>query len=163
MHRSYLPYNRGLDPLQWALVDHTPAGVTMHVMTPEVDAGAIVAQEEMPILPTDDGDDLARRSDQLVLDLFKATWPRLRTGDLRATPQDESLATYHSLADCDRLRRLDLNAEMKVGRVLDILRGYSGREWSSVEVQFGLIRPAYAVHTRIRTISEPAGSDENPS
>lgn len=155
IHRSYLPYNRGLDPMQWALVDHTPAGVTMHVMTEQIDAGAIIAQSEMPIFATDDGDALQERSDRIVLELFHDTWPRLRAGDLEGTPQDESLATYHSLADCDRLRHLDLGATVRVGRLLDILRGYSGRDWSSVEFQAGLIRPAYRVHTRIRMVNQP--------
>jgi len=156
MHRSYLPYNRGLDPMQWALVDRTPAGVTMHVMTEEIDAGPIIAQAEMPIFPTDDGDALEERSDRIVLELFQSSWSRLRAGDVAGTPQDESLASYHNLADCDRLRRLDLGATMRVGRVLDILRGYSGRGWSSVEVQVGLIRPSYSVHTQIRKINQPA-------
>jgi len=163
IHRSYLPYNRGLDPMQWALVDHTPAGVTIHVMTEQIDAGAIISQSEMPIYPTDDGGALDERSDRLVLELFQTCWPRLRAGDLEGTPQDESLATYHSLADCDRLRRLDLGATMKVGRVLDILRGYSGPGWSSVEVQVGLIRPAYSVHTRIRRINQPDDDPEQPA
>ncbi len=163
IHRSYLPYNRGLDPMQWAVVDHTPAGVTIHVMTEQIDAGAIIAQSEMPIYPTDDGDALQERSDRLVLDLFKATWPRLRVGDVDGTPQDESLATYHSLGECDRLRHLDLGETMKVGRLLDILRSYSGREWSSVEFQVGLIRPSYRVHTRIRLVNQLGGDPPRPA
>jgi methionyl-tRNA formyltransferase len=138
VHRSYLPYNRGLDPLQWALVDGTPAGVTIHVMTEAVDAGPIVAQREMPLLPTDNFDSLETRSDALVLDLFRAAWPRLRAGDVAGVPQDEDLATYHTWDDCKALRRLDLNATMKVGRVVDILRAYSSGDFSLVEFQVGL-------------------------
>lgn len=154
LHRSYLPYNRGLDPLQWALVDGTPAGVTLHVMTDQVDAGPIIAQSEMPILPTDDYDALEARSDELVFSLFDSCWPRLRAGDLTGTPQDESLATYHSLADCDALRRLDLRATMPVGRLLNILRGYSGRYGSTVEFQVGLLRARFAAHTQIRMVAD---------
>ncbi|HET7488895.1 MAG TPA: formyltransferase family protein [Acidimicrobiales bacterium] len=149
VHRSYLPYNRGLDPLQWAVVDGTPAGVSIHVMTEEVDAGPIIAQAEMPVLPTDDFDALEARSDRLVLDLFTEAWPRLRAGGVEGTPQDEDLATYHTWADCKGLRQLDLNATMKVRRVLDVLRVYSGADWSFVEFRLGLDPFPYRVGARV--------------
>lgn len=160
VHRSYLPYNRGLDPLQWAVVDGTPAGVTVHLMTEAIDAGDIIAQAEMPVLPTDGADDLEARADALAFVLFQSCWPRLRSGDLAGTPQDEALATYHSLAECNALRRLDRDATMKVGRLLDILRSYSGREYSAVELGVGLVRPRFAVHTEIRVAGQPAAGGE---
>lgn len=153
VHRSYLPYNRGLDPLQWALVDRTPAGVTLHIMTEQVDAGPIIAQREMPVYPTDNFDTLEARSDRLVLDIFGDAWPKLRAGRVEGTPQDEDLATYHNWADCQALRRLDLNATMKVQRVLDVLRGYTGADYSFVELQLGLNPFPY----RVRAVVVPPG------
>ena len=149
MHRSFLPYNRGLDPLQWALVDGTPAGVTIHVMTERVDAGPIIVQQEMPLLPTDNFDTLEVRSDQLALELFQEAWPRLRDGDLRGVAQEEDLASYHSWEDCKALRRLDLNATMNVLRVLDIVRGYTGADFSFVEFQLGLNPFPYRVRAEV--------------
>lgn len=163
VHRSYLPYNRGLDPLQWAVIDGTPAGVSVHVMTDRIDAGPIVAQAEMPVLPTDDGDALEARADALAFDLFRGCWPRLRAGDLSGTPQDEDLATYHSLADCAALRHLDRAATMKVGRLLDILRCYSGSTYSAVDFGVGLLRTRFTVHTHIRIAGEPAGTGGSPT
>ena len=166
LHRSYLPYNRGLDPLQWAVVDGTPVGVTLHVMTDRVDAGDILGQAEMPVYPTDNMDSLEARADELVFEVFRTAWPTLRTGNLHGRPQDEDLATYHDLADCDALRRLDRNATMKVGRLLDILRCYSGATYSAVHFRSGLLRSPFTVHTDIRLASEhgdeaePAGSED---
>ena len=163
VHRSYLPYNRGLDPLQWALVDGTPAGVTIHVMTEQVDAGPVIAQREMPLLPTDDFESLETRSDALVLDLFRAAWPTLRTGDVSGSPQDEDLATYHTWDDCKALRRLDLNTTMKVGRVIDILRAYSADGFSLVEFQPGLGPSPYRVRLTVRPLVEgPARPASGP-
>lgn len=161
VHRSYLPYNRGLDPLQWAVIDGTPAGVSVHVMTSEVDAGAIVAQAEMPVLPTDDGPALERRADLLAFDVFRGCWPRLRRGDLSGMPQDEDLATYHSLRDCEELRRLDRGATMKVGRLLDILRCYCGEGYSGVHFNVGLLRTPFTVHTEVRMSGEPTGGGKS--
>lgn len=124
-HRSYLPYNRGLDPLQWALIEETPAGVSLHVMTEHVDAGPIVAQTVIPVRPDDDIGMLKDRADVELYELFRAAWPRLARGDLAGTPQDEDLATYHSQKDCDRVRRLELKDSLPARRLLNILRAYS--------------------------------------
>lgn len=162
VHRSYLPYNRGLDPLQWALVDGTPAGVSLHVMTEQVDAGLIIAQREMPLLPSDNFDSLEARADELVLEVFRSAWPRLRAGDLGGTPQDEDLATYHSWADCQALRRLDLNATVSVRRLLNILRSYSGEWFSLVEFHVGLNPNPYRVRTSVLPMVEAEPDEVGP-
>ena len=55
VHPSLLPRFRGLNAVSRALeagVEET--GVTVHFMVEEVDAGPIVAQERVPVLPGDD-------------------------------------------------------------------------------------------------------------
>jgi methionyl-tRNA formyltransferase len=54
MHGSLLPQFRGRAPVNWA-VQHgaTETGATLHEMTVKPDAGAIVAQSAVPILPDD--------------------------------------------------------------------------------------------------------------
>ena len=54
MHGSLLPQFRGRAPVNWA-VRHgaTETGATLHEMTVKPDAGAIVAQTAVPILPDD--------------------------------------------------------------------------------------------------------------
>jgi len=48
IHPSLLPAARGVDPVfQSLLHDSPPLGVTVHFMTPELDAGPIVAQRSM--------------------------------------------------------------------------------------------------------------------
>jgi len=125
-HRSYLPYNRGLDPLQWAMIEGTPAGVTLHVMTEDVDTGPIVAQRVIPIRPDDDICNLQGRADEALYELFQSAWPHLARGIVTGAPQDEELATYHSQADCERVRRLEMSDTIPVRRLLNILRAYSG-------------------------------------
>ena len=62
VHPSLLPEFRGLNAVRRALeagVEET--GVTVHFMVEEVDAGPIVAQERVPVLPGDDEETLLRR------------------------------------------------------------------------------------------------------
>src|SRR5206468_6475802 len=54
MHGSLLPKYRGRAPVNWAILHgerHT--GATLHYMTVKPDAGDIVAQQAVPILPDD--------------------------------------------------------------------------------------------------------------
>jgi methionyl-tRNA formyltransferase len=44
IHPSLLPEAKGVDPVFQSLLQGTPLGVTVHFMTPELDAGRIVAQ-----------------------------------------------------------------------------------------------------------------------
>jgi phosphoribosylglycinamide formyltransferase-1 len=62
VHPSLLPRFRGLNAVRRALeagVEET--GVTVHFMVEEVDAGPIVAQERVPVLPGDDEGTLLAR------------------------------------------------------------------------------------------------------
>jgi len=54
MHGSLLPAFRGRAPVNWAVLHGaTETGATLHEMTVKPDAGAIVAQTAVPILPDD--------------------------------------------------------------------------------------------------------------
>ncbi len=62
VHPSLLPEFRGLRAVERALeagVDET--GVTVHLMVEEVDAGPVVAQERVPVLPEDTKETLLGR------------------------------------------------------------------------------------------------------
>lgn len=54
MHGSLLPQFRGRAPVNWAVLHGaSETGATLHEMTVKPDAGAIVAQSAVPILPDD--------------------------------------------------------------------------------------------------------------
>jgi phosphoribosylglycinamide formyltransferase 1 len=62
VHPSLLPEFRGLHAVKRALEANVKeTGVTVHFMVEEVDAGPIVAQERVPVLPSDDEASLLER------------------------------------------------------------------------------------------------------
>ena len=62
IHPSLLPAYRGLHTHERALADGVREhGCTVHFVVPEVDAGPIIAQAVVPVLPGDDADALAAR------------------------------------------------------------------------------------------------------
>ena len=62
IHPSLLPKHKGLNTHQRALdAGDTVAGCSVHIVTPELDAGPVVKQIEVPILSSDTTDTLATR------------------------------------------------------------------------------------------------------
>jgi phosphoribosylglycinamide formyltransferase-1 len=62
IHPSLLPKYPGLHPQQQALDDGAAvSGVTVHFVNAEVDAGPIVLQRKVPVMPGDTADTLAAR------------------------------------------------------------------------------------------------------
>ena len=62
IHPSLLPKYKGLDTHQRAIdAGDAVAGCSVHVVTEELDAGAVLGQAEVPILPGDTAETLAAR------------------------------------------------------------------------------------------------------
>lgn len=62
IHPSLLPRHKGLHTHQQALdAGDAEHGASVHLVTAELDAGAVLAQARVPVLPGDDADTLAAR------------------------------------------------------------------------------------------------------
>lgn len=62
-HPSLLPKYRGPNPYYWVIKNQeTVSGVTFHLMDEDFDTGAILAQEEVKIYPSDTGKSLKQRT-----------------------------------------------------------------------------------------------------
>jgi methionyl-tRNA formyltransferase len=123
LHKAYLPYNRGANPNVWSIVEDTPAGVTMHYMTEELDGGPIISRREVEKRPDDTAKDLYERMENAQFEQFVDVWPDVRDGTVNTRPQDfEYDGTYHRKSDFVDLWELDRNEETTVGEVLNRLR-----------------------------------------
>ena len=95
MHGSLLPKYRGRVPVNWAVLHgETQTGATLHVMAAKPDAGDIVAQQAVPILP----DDTAREVfDKLTVAAEIALWevlPSLKRGEVPRRVNDLAAGSY---------------------------------------------------------------------
>ncbi len=89
IHPSLLPAYKGLDTHQRAIDDGaTTHGATVHLVTPELDAGPIIAQAGLDIEPADDATSLAGRVLQLEHQLYPFVVASLANGQL--TLQDNT-------------------------------------------------------------------------
>ena len=95
MHGSLLPKYRGRAPVNWAIVHgerHT--GATLHYMTAKPDAGDIVAQQAVPILPDDTALDVFRKVTVAAEIPLDAALPALVAGTAPRIAQDLSQGSY---------------------------------------------------------------------
>ncbi|MEX0762576.1 MAG: formyltransferase family protein [Dehalococcoidia bacterium] len=125
VHPGYLPFNKGRYPNVWAIVDRTPAGVTLHYIDKGVDTGDIVAQQPVPVFPTDTGEFLYRRLETASIELVKRTWPCIEAGTAPRHPQVLGAGTFHRAVDVTGIDRIDLDRKYDAGKLIDILRARS--------------------------------------
>jgi methionyl-tRNA formyltransferase len=95
-HPSLLPRHRGADPY-FAAIDQGDlvTGVTIHRIEAEYDTGAILARRELPIDPSWNAWQLARRLDRPSLALLRETVQRLGAGEtIPELVQDEAGASF---------------------------------------------------------------------
>ncbi|MBU9646995.1 formyltransferase [Burkholderia gladioli] len=95
MHGSLLPKYRGRVPTNWAVLrGETETGATLHEMAAKPDAGAILGQTAVPILPDDTA---AQVFDKVTVAAEQTLWrvlPALLAGEAPHLPNDLSQGSY---------------------------------------------------------------------
>jgi methionyl-tRNA formyltransferase len=95
MHGSLLPKYRGRVPVNWAVLHgETETGATLHEMAAKPDAGDIVAQTSVPILPDDTAYDVFGK---LTVAAEQTLWnalPAMLAGQTPKLPNDLSKGSY---------------------------------------------------------------------
>jgi len=122
LHPAFLPYNRGVYPNVWSIVEETPAGATLHYINEEIDAGNIIAQIEIPVEPVDTGVSLYRKLEIASLKLFQDNWGEIRSGSNLSVPQDLSKGTSHRIKDVVKIDHIELDKYYSGKEMIDILR-----------------------------------------
>ncbi|HET7763526.1 MAG TPA: formyltransferase [Burkholderiales bacterium] len=95
MHGSLLPKYRGRVPVNWAIVQgEIETGATLHEMVEKPDAGRIVDQEAVPILPDDQAVDVFRKVTGAAERVLVRSLPSLIAGTAVLRVQDLSKGSY---------------------------------------------------------------------
>lgn len=95
VHGSLLPHYRGASPIHYALLKgEKTTGVTVQKMVRKLDAGPVLLQKAVEILPGENFLELSARLARLGAEAIVEALDRIEKGDFELIPQDESLATY---------------------------------------------------------------------
>ena len=95
MHGSLLPKYRGRVPVNWAIFNgETETGATLHEMVEKPDAGQIVDQEPVPILPDDNAFDVFNKVAAAAEVVLDRALPMLLDGSAVLHPQNPAAGSY---------------------------------------------------------------------
>ncbi len=95
LHGSLLPKFRGRAPINWAIIEGAlETGLTLHEMLEKPDAGAIVAQQAVPIGDNENAREVFDKVVPAVRPLLAGVLPLLREGSAPRRAQDPAEATY---------------------------------------------------------------------
>jgi methionyl-tRNA formyltransferase len=95
MHPTLLPAGRGRASIPWAILKGLPeTGVTLFKLDEGVDSGPIIDQAKIPLDDRETAESLYGKVTRAHQELLARNWVRFGAGDVPATPQDESRATY---------------------------------------------------------------------
>ena len=121
LHPSLLPYNRGMHPWYWSIVDKTPAGVTIHFIDEKIDNGPIIAQKEVKITTTDTGETLYSKLVDEIIKLFIKTFGSIINNQYTIINKIGN-QTFHLAKELNENSNIDLNKVYKAEDLINIIR-----------------------------------------
>ena len=96
LHGSLLPKYRGRVPVNWAVLHgETETGASLHRMVEQPDAGNLVDQQAVPILPNDTADEVFRKVVVAAEQVLMRSLPAMREGRFAERPQDLAQGSYY--------------------------------------------------------------------
>ncbi|RKX93067.1 MAG: methionyl-tRNA formyltransferase [Spirochaetes bacterium] len=157
LHASLLPQLRGASPIQSAILFGLKrTGITLQKMKFKMDAGDILAQEEIAILENWGAEDLLKVVIETSPTFVIKKIPLYLEGKLTPIPQDDSKATYcYSLKKSDGLIDWNTDAVRIVRKILafntwpvcytylkgNILRLFKATVYSNLSKEIDMLKP----------------------
>ena len=121
IHPSLLPYNRGMHPWYWSIVDKTPAGVTIHFIDEKIDNGSIISQSEIRIDTIDTGETIYEKLLQTSISLFVNTFESIMKNEFPSIKANHK-GTFHLAKDIECSSNINLDKTYKAEELINILR-----------------------------------------
>ena len=141
LHASLLPRYRGAAPINWAIINgETETGVTTFLLNGQIDRGAILMQERVPILPDDNAGILHDRLASVGSGLLVRTVEGLADNTLTPTVQPEG----DDMPPAPKLFKADcaIRWQQQGKQVVDFVRGLSPYPAATMQ----LADPSGALH-----------------
>lgn len=133
IHPGYNPWNRGWFPHVFAIATGTPAGATIHEMDARVDAGPIIARQEVAINPDDTSGSLYPRILEAEKKLLESYLPAILQDDYDNYIPEEK-GSYHSKQDYENLCRIRPGEQATNEKLIRRLRALSHGDYNNAYI-----------------------------
>lgn len=155
VHASLLPRWRGAAPIQRAiLAGDRETGITIMQVVERLDAGPMLLQKAIPILPGETAGELHDRLAELGARCLLEVLPAIAAGTLEPSSQDESQATY---ADKIRKEEAQLDWSQPAWQLALAVRAFN--PWPVAFARFGdLFLRIWRAEASERPVQPPPGT-----
>lgn len=163
LHAALLPQYRGAAPINWAIINgDTETGITTFFLDHDIDTGNIIQRVPVPILDTDNVEDVHDKLMHLGGDLVLETVDNIIANNVHPIPQSK-FTTNEPLRPAPKILketcRIDWTKDVK--RTYDFVRGLSPYPAAWTELSHNnktSVLKIYATKKEFCDVAEPIGS-----
>ena len=162
LHAALLPQYRGAAPINWAIINgDEQTGITTFFLDHEIDTGNVIQRVAVPILDSDNAEDVHDKLMLLGAELVVETVDNILADRVKPIPQSE-LETDEPLRPAPKIFKETCRIDWTVGvkRAYDFVRGLSPYPAAWTELLNGNKRTVLKVCTTEKEfcqVSEPVG------
>jgi len=128
LHASILPQYRGAAPINWAIINgEKETGVTTFFLTHEIDTGKIIAQERIPIEPTDTVGIVHDRLMHLGAQLVRKTVDMISKNQIDPINQESLITDNNTLKQAPKIfnEMCEIQWSKPTREIFNLIRGLS--------------------------------------
>jgi methionyl-tRNA formyltransferase len=133
VHPGLSPYNRGMFPHVWSIINGLPAGVTIHEITGDIDLGPWIHQHEVKVKETDTSESLYNRILDAELKCLEYRLDDLISGEYEKFNHNHT-GNYNSLQDFKRLCNIDGKQVGTFREFYNLLRALSHGDYKNAHI-----------------------------
>lgn len=163
LHAALLPQYRGAAPINWAIINgDTETGITTFFLDHDIDTGSVIQRVPVPILDTDNVEDVHDKLMHLGADLVVETVDNIIADNVHPIPQSQ-LQTDEPLRPAPKIFKETCKIDWSKGvkQTYDFIRGLSPYPAAWTELTYGgktQVLKVYATEKEFTTVNHPAGT-----
>ena len=163
LHAALLPQYRGAAPINWAIINgDTQTGITTFFLDHDIDTGSVIQRVPVPILDTDNVEDVHDKLMHLGANLVVETVDNIIADNVHPIPQSE-LQTDDPLRPAPKIFKntckIDWSKDVK--HTYDFIRGLSPYSAAWTELTYSgktQVLKVYASEKELTTTDQPVGT-----
>lgn len=165
LHAALLPQYRGAAPINWAIINgDTETGITTFFLDHDIDTGSVIQRVPVPILDTDNVEDVHDKLMHLGADLVVETVDNIIADNVHPIPQSQ-LQTAEPLRPAPKIFKETCKIDWSKGvkQTYDFIRGLSPYPAAWTELTYGSktqVLKVYATEKEFTTVNHPVGTIE---
>lgn len=123
-HPGYNPYNRGIYPQIFSIINKKSCGVTIHKMTSKIDHGPIILRKKVIIDRTDTSYEVYKKIIRLQKKVIKEKLIKIIKNDFKYK-KIEKIGNYNSIKKFKKICKLNLNSKKTLREHINLIRALS--------------------------------------